>query len=154
MNKSDSITKISAALVKAWKNIGSATKDASNPFFKSTYATLGEVMEVVKQPLLDQGIIVMQPVVDGEFVETILLHESGEWISGTMKLVCAKPHDPQAMGSATSYNRRYGLQSMCFVPAVDDDGEKAMARTPARKTDPNAELQMQSAAQKGADASW
>jgi hypothetical protein len=143
MNHSDSITKISQALTKAWANIGAATKDAKNPFFKSSYATLGEVMEVVKQPLLDQGIIVLQPVVDGEFVETVLLHESGEWISGKMKLVCAKPNDPQAMGSAVSYNRRYGLQSFCFVPSVDDDAEKAMGRhEPSRcRPDPNAELQ-------------
>lgn len=147
MNKSDSIAKISPALLKAWANIGAVTKDAENPFFKSDYATLGAVMEVVKQPLLDQGIIILQPIVDGEYVETILLHESGEFISGTMRLVCAKPNDPQAMGSATTYNRRYGLQSMCFVPSVDDDAEKGMARqstgkTPARK-DPNDELQMQ-----------
>lgn len=157
MTTSPTITKIAPALTKAWANIGAATKDAKNPFFKSSYATLGEVMEVVKQPLLDQGIIVMQPVVGddtGDYVETVLLHESGEWIAGRMRLVCAKQNDPQAMGSAVSYNRRYGLQSFAFVPSVDDDGEGAMQRQqsrgsttevqgkPLRKLDdPNAELQ-------------
>lgn len=155
MNRSDSIAKISPALLKAWANIGAVTKDAENPFFKSDYATLGAVMEVVKQPLLDQGIIILQPIVDGEYVETILLHESGEFISGTMKLVCAKPNDPQAMGSATTYNRRYGLQSMCFVPSVDDDAEKGMGRTSgARKPSPNDELQMASGKEKRTQSDW
>lgn len=156
MNHSDSITKISAALVKAWANIGSATKDASNPFFKSKYATLGAVMEVVKQPLLDQGIIVLQPVVgdqNGDYVETVLMHESGEWISGKMKLVCAKPNDPQAMGSAVTYNRRYSLQSFAFVPSEDDDAEKAMGRKP-QSTDPNAELQMAAGKNKTTQEDW
>lgn len=139
MNHSESLKQISPALAKAWANIGAATKDAKNPFFKSSYATLGEVMEVVKQPLLNEGIVVLQPVAGdetGDYVETVLLHTSGEWISGRMKMAC-KPNDPQALGSACSYARRYSLQSICFVPAIDDDGEKAMGR----KSDPNAELQ-------------
>lgn len=139
MNCSSSVTKIAPALVAAWENIGAATKDAKNPFFKSSYATLGEVMEVVKQALLDQGVAVLQPVVGdetGDYVETVLLHTTGEWISGRMRMAC-KPNDPQALGSACSYARRYSLQSICFVPAIDDDGEKAMGR----KTDPNTELQ-------------
>lgn len=138
MNSSPSITKITPALLKAWANIGAASKDAKNPFFKSTYATLGEVMSVVKDPLLEQGVIILQPV-DGDHVETILLHESGEWIGGRMKLVCAKENDPQALGSSVTYAKRYLLQAICFVPTEDDDGEKAMGRK--TKTDPNSELQ-------------
>ena len=60
MKTSDSIAKIAPALTKAFTNIGAAKKDSANPYFKSAFASLGEVMEVCKQPLLDQEIIVLQ----------------------------------------------------------------------------------------------
>lgn len=133
MNKSDSISKIAVALANAQRNIGGAVKDAANPFFKSTYADLGSVMSVCKGPLLDEGISVLQLVgkdESGGYLETILLHSSGEYISDRMQLVCSKQNDPQAMGSAISYARRYALQSTLFIPAVDDDAEGAMKREP------------------------
>lgn len=134
LQTSNSIVKISAALNKAQRNIGSATKGSANPFFKSKYADLGSVMEACKEALNDQGISVLQPVVSdatGDYVETMLLHESGEFLASRMKLLVAKPN-MQEFGSAVSYARRYGLQSMVFIPAEDDDGEKSMRRsTPA-----------------------
>lgn len=130
MKTSESIVKLSQALLKAQKNIGAATKGAANPFFKSKYADLGSVMEACKSALNDEGITVLQPVQStdsGDFVETLLLHESGEYISSSMKLVLSK-QDMQAYGSAVSYARRYSLQSLVFIPAEDDDGEKTMTR--------------------------
>lgn len=124
MNKSDSIIKITTAYLKAQKEIGAAVKDSSNPFFKSKYADLGSVMEACKKALNDNGISVLQPV-NGDEVETILIHESGEWLSSNTKIVCKVSNDPQAYGSAITYARRYGLQSMVFIPAEDDDGNKA-----------------------------
>ena len=60
-------------------------------------------------------------------VETILMHESGEWISNKLLLACKK-QDPQAMGSAITYARRYSYQSVLGIPSEDDDGEKSMQR--------------------------
>lgn len=131
MNCSQSITTIAAALHKAQSNIGAAKKGSKNPFFKSSYASLGDVMEACKEHLLNEGITVLQPLgrdENGDYVETILLHESGEFISDKARLPVAKEHDPQAYGSATTYVRRYALQSMCFIPAEDDDAEGAMQR--------------------------
>lgn len=131
MQKSESISKIAPALLAAQKNIGGAHKGAENPFFKSAYASLGDVMEACKEPLNEQGVSILQMVghdEQGDYVETILLHESGEYISDRMRLVFGKQNDPQAQGSAISYSRRYSLQSALFIPAVDDDGEKAMDR--------------------------
>lgn len=131
MKTSESIKNIAPALLKAQKAIGGAKKGAANPFFKSKYADYGAVLEVSKDPLNDNGILVLQPVVfhDGKsFVETNLIHESGEFISGETEVVCAKQNDPQALGSAITYARRYGLQSLLSIPAEDDDGEGAMAR--------------------------
>lgn len=138
MNKSDSIVNIAASLVKAQKNIGSAVKGAANPFYKSKYADLGSVMEACKEALNEQGITVLQPVLSeesGDYVETILLHETGEFISSRMKLVLSK-QDMQAYGSSVSYARRYGLQSMVFIPAADDDAEGTMNRSPAKQEAP------------------
>lgn len=131
MTKSESIAHIAPALLSAQRNIGSAKKGSENPFFKSSYADLGAVMEACKEHLLEQGIVVLQPLgcdEKGDYVETILLHESGEYISDKALLHTAKEHDPQAYGSATTYARRYGLQSMLFIPAEDDDAEGAMKR--------------------------
>lgn len=130
MKTSNSVTKIAAALNKAQRNIGAATKGTANPFFRSKYADLGSVMEACKEALNDQGISILQPVVSdetGDYVETMLLHESGEYVSSRMKLVVNKPN-MQELGSAISYARRYGLQSMVFIPAEDDDGEHTMRR--------------------------
>lgn len=138
MTRSDSIVKIAVALSKAQKNIGAAAKGAANPFFKSKYADLGSVMEACKEALNNEGITILQPVTitaEGKHaVETVLLHESGEFISSVMALELTKTN-MQDLGSAISYARRYSLQSLVFIPAEDDDGEKTMTRTPAAKAD-------------------
>lgn len=132
MNGTSTIAKIALALSKAQKKIGTATKGAANPFFKSKYADLGSVMEACKEALNSEGITVLQPVTttpDGKHaVETVLLHESGEYIASTMTLELTKTN-MQDLGSAITYARRYSLQSLVFIPSEDDDGEKAMQRT-------------------------
>jgi hypothetical protein len=106
-----------------------AKKSAKNPFFKSKYANLEEVIHCVKEPFANNGLSFAQfPVSeDGSAgVETIIMHESGEFISNSFMLKCAKV-DPQGMGSAITYARRYGLQSACGIPSEDDDGNAASA---------------------------
>lgn len=144
MKTSESIKAIAPALLSAQKEIGSASKDAVNPFFKSKYADLGAVMEACKEALNKNGISVLQPVAhlaEITTVETILLHESGEFISDTMLVSAKQQNDPQAQGSAITYARRYSLQSMMFIPAEDDDAEKSTPRpatTPSpRVSDPH-----------------
>lgn len=131
MNKSDSIVTIAKALATAQSEMGSATKDAKNPFFKSSYADLNAIREAVLPVLNRHKITVLQPTieVDGHsFVETVLLHETGEFISSVTPIIAAKANDAQSHGSGISYARRYGLQSFLCVGAEDDDGEKAMGR--------------------------
>ena len=104
-----------------------ATKGAANPFFKSKYANLEEVIKVVKDAFAAYGLCFVQFPISGEGtagVETIILHESGEFISNEFLLKCSKS-DPQGMGSAITYARRYGLQSACGIPSEDDDGNAA-----------------------------
>jgi hypothetical protein len=129
MKSSTSIGKIAPALLKAQSLMGAALKGSKNPYFKSNYADLGAVLEACKELLNANGVVILQPHV-GHIVETILLHESGEWLSSETAIVAAKENDPQAYGSAITYARRYGLQSFLSMPAEDDDGERAMARKP------------------------
>lgn len=132
MFKSESISKLAVSLLKAQRKMGAASKDSKNPFFKSKFADYGSVLEVVKGPLNEEGIIVLQPHnTDGNktYVETVLVHESGEWISSQTEVTCAKVNDPQAMGAAITYSRRYGLQSLLSIPAEDTDAEGAMDRS-------------------------
>lgn len=125
MTTSPEISRISAALLRAQKAIGGAAKGAKNPFFHSNYADLGSVMAACKEQLNDNGISILQPIEDG-CVSTMLLDVSGEWIKDSgVPIVFVKQNDPQAQGAAITYARRYGLMSMLFIPAVDDDGEGA-----------------------------
>jgi hypothetical protein len=133
MKTSQSIQNLTKALLVAQTKMGAATKGAKNPFFKSNYADLPTVMEVVKDPLNESGIIVLQPAThrDGKnFITTTLIHgETGEWMESETEVVTAKINDPQSFGAAQTYARRFGLQSMLFIPAEDDDGNFASGRT-------------------------
>jgi len=135
MNSSPSIVELSKALVKAQSKMGAAVKGSANPYFKSKYSDLNSVIEACKEHLNNEGISVVQPVTsdeNGDFVETVLIHTSGEFISSKMKLRTQKENDMQAYGSSISYARRYGLQSMVFIPSSDDDdGEGAVGRSKA-----------------------
>ena len=127
MNKSETIGQLALALSKAQGQMKFAAKDANNPFFKSKYADLASVIEAIKIPLSANGIAFVQAT-DFEdsavIVETILLHESGEWISGKLRMQPTK-NDPQGVGSAVTYAKRYGLQAIAGVPSDDDDGNAA-----------------------------
>ena len=131
MQMSATITKLSAALLKAQSKMGDATKGAKNPFFKSNYADLNSIREAAIPVLNAEAITVLQPtvVIEGRnYVRTLLLHESGEYLSSDTEIVTNKEHDAQSAGSGISYARRYGLQSFLNIGAVDDDGEAAMGR--------------------------
>lgn len=140
MNKSETIGQLALALSKAQGQMKFAAKDANNPFFKSKYADLASVIEAIKVPLSANGIAFVQAT-DFEdnavIVETILLHESGEWISGKLRMQPTK-NDPQGVGSAVTYAKRYGLQAIAGVPSDDDDGNAATHQSaPAAKPAPS-----------------
>jgi Tfp pilus assembly protein PilZ len=119
---------IATALLKAQKEMGTAKKDAKNPFFKSNYADLNSIREASMPHLNNNGIVVLQPTafIDGKnFIKTILLHESGESIEALTEIIYSKQNDAQSQGSGITYARRYGLQSLVNVGAEDDDGNKA-----------------------------
>lgn len=135
MLSSPTIMNITPALIKAQKAMGDATKGSKNPFFKSAYSDLNSVREAVTPALHANDIMILQPTVyigGKQFIQTTLLHSSGEWIAGVTEVTVAKLNDPQAAGSGISYSRRYGLMALLSVGTIDDDGEKAMDRAPVK----------------------
>jgi hypothetical protein len=130
MKSSDTINELATALSKAQAQMGGAVKGTANPFFKSKYASLSEVMQVVKEPFAKNGLSYVQFPVSTESsvgVCTRLMHSSGQWLEQEFYLPMVK-RDPQAGGSCLSYCRRYSLAAVAGVPQVDDDSEAAMLR--------------------------
>lgn len=136
MLKSESITKVSAALLKAQSVMTAALKDSKNPFFKSSYADLNSVLDASRPALNENGISVVQSTssrmneqgVRIQVLETILLHESGEYIGSETDIVVKPNGNAQDYGSAISYARRYGLQALVALKGEDDDGNKASGK--------------------------
>jgi len=128
MRTSDSIKHIAPALLAAQKQMTFASKDSNNPHYKTKYAGLPQVIDAIKGPLNDNGITFLQtpsiPTIDDVrlVLVTRLLHESGEWIEDTA--ICPMPkQDPQGLGSAMTYLRRYSLAAICGLYQDDDDAE-------------------------------
>jgi len=123
MLKSDSIKELTAALSKAQSEFKPVVKNANNPFFKSTYATLDAVIDATKEALTKNGLAVIQgnePTETGVIVTTFLSHSSGEWIESQLAMPVTKP-DPQGYGSAITYGRRYALSAILNVASEEDD---------------------------------
>ncbi len=129
MNRSDPITELAAAFVKASGELKNPSFDTTNPFFKNKYASLATVRDTVTPILAKHGLSVIQFLghkEGGITCETTLLHTSGQWLSETLYMPATKP-DAQGYGSAITYARRYALMALCGVVGdEDDDGNGAV----------------------------
>ena len=124
---SEDFAEFAKALPAAQKALGSLVKNSRNPHFKKMYAGLDAVVDAVIPPFNDNGFAIMQhPTGDGQNVRvtTMVIHESGQWMRSTLPLRPSKT-DPQGVGSAITYGRRYGLMSLAGVAPEDDDGNAA-----------------------------
>ncbi len=126
MNKSEQINELAAALSKAQGMMKPALKDADNPFYKSKYADLSAGWEACREALAANGLSVAQIPEDGG-VHTLLMHTSGQWLSGFLPMIPTK-NDPQGIGSAITYGRRYALFGMLGIAPEDDDGNAASGK--------------------------
>lgn len=130
---SEQIDLLAASLVKAQAMIDKATKDRTNPHFKSKYADLESVIDAVKPALAVNDLAFIQKFHDcdnGVKIETILIHKSGQTLSCGILMIPASKHDAQGFGSAASYAKRYGLQAALGVASSDDDGNAAVQTAP------------------------
>ena len=116
------------------KEIGAISKDSTNPFFKSKYFDINGLLKHVEPLLDDNGLLLLQPIVDGNVYSQIIDVESGDKVESSMTM--QELTDPQKMGSMITYYRRYTLQSLLGLQAEDDDGNaasKAKPATPSKK---------------------
>jgi len=146
MEKSETIGKLAEALSKAQGMIKGAIKDSNNPFFRSTYADLASVWEACREPLSANGLSIVQITeISGDSklcLVTILLHNSGEYVTGRYPITPMRQakdvgwepsNDPQSLGSAITYARRYALSAIIGIAPEDDDGEAAVGRGPKKE---------------------
>lgn len=124
---SEQVNELAKALSTVQSTMKAAKKDSTNPFFKSKYADLSSVWDACREELTKNGLSVcqtMEATEQGAGLRTTLLHTSGQWMSGVLVLNPAK-NDPQGIGSALTYARRYALAAIVGVVTEDDDGNAA-----------------------------
>lgn len=130
MEKSESINELLEAMSKAYGGLKNAKEDSNNPHYKSKYASLGEVLNVIRPVASSNGLMFSQvpETIDGElFLITFIGHKSGQWMKSSLKLMLSKM-DSQGMGSAITYARRYSLSSWFGIAAGDDDDGNEAAK--------------------------
>jgi len=129
--KSESIVNLTKALMTFSVKIDKIKKEASNPFFKSKYATLPQIQEAIAEPLQESGLVLVQ-LPDGDGLITMLCHsESGEYVMATGLMHPVK-NDPQSMGSAITYQRRYSIGAILNLNIDEDDDGNAASTKPVQ----------------------
>jgi hypothetical protein len=126
MQKSNTIGELAKALIVFHLKVDTIKKDAKNPFFKSSYASLSNILDAINEPLIESGLSLSQ-FPNGDYgLTSILIHaESGEWIESNYEMKPIKD-DPQGRGSCLSYMRRYCISSILLLNIdEDDDGNTA-----------------------------
>lgn len=146
MSQSENIADLAKALAKAQAKMAGARKDAKNPHLQTRYADLASVWEACRGPLTENGLSIVQTLDDSGCADnqvcivTTLLHESGQWIQSRLRMVASRVSrqgeqlDPQVVGSAITYARRYSLAAIVGVAPEDDDAEATMQRKLASAT--------------------
>jgi len=111
------------------QEIGSISKDAKNPFYKSKYFDINSLIGQLKPLLAKHNLLLMQPINDNK-VYSVIHDLDGSSVTSSMELPVGL--DAQKMGSAVTYFRRYTLQSLLGLQAVDDDGNLASTTRPQK----------------------
>ena len=121
---------IATALIAFHQTNPHAFEDKRNPHYKNKYASLESVIKTVRTASQFGLTFTQEMDFEGDisFVRTVMMHSSGATRVSRTKIVSKDPNDPQKMGSAISYAKRYGLQSIFGLPSDDDDGEVAMIK--------------------------
>lgn len=135
MRMSEKVSLIAQALADFQKEVKNPANTAENPFFKSKYAPLNEILNDVRPLLAKQGLSIIQNTGgNGEVINvtTMLLHVSGEWYETCPLVLKPDKNTPQGAGSAITYARRYQLSAILGISSEDDDdGNNASNNKPA-----------------------
>ena len=134
--KSNNITELATALSKAQAEIEGARTDSTNPFYKSSYADLHQVIQSSFPQLTKNGLSVVQGSdwIEGSIhVTTMLCHSSGQWIKSSVCMPLKDKWNAQDVGSIMTYGRRYGLSAMVGVAQYDDDAQSVSSPKPKKQ---------------------
>lgn len=127
MEKSQTLTRLAQAVTAFRIKVATIKKDAKNPFFNSSYATLSNILEAIQVPLEETGLTFIQ-MPDGDNLITILIHDDGEFIQSVYP-INPGTKTPQAVGSAITYARRYSLTAILGLNIEEDDDGNAATQT-------------------------
>lgn len=126
--------KLKEKIAKIQQMIDGLSKDAQNPFFKSNYVTLNQIIDELRPLELENKISITMPLTEVNGRPALKLRivdlESEESVVDIVTLPDLT--DPQKMGSAITYYRRYMLMSFFNLKAEDDDGNSA-SKAPVKK---------------------
>lgn len=130
MKLSENFDKILPSLHKARSQFVKVKKDRQNTHLKNKYATLDSVLDAITPALTDNSLMVMQDMIENEVggkikVETTVMHVSGQWVKFYAEIPIVK-NDPQGVGSAFTYARRYALAAAFGLSQADDDAQIAV----------------------------
>lgn len=120
-------------LFEIQQNIGKLTKDADNPFFKSKYADINQLIEISNPLFHARNLMVLQPIKGNQLVTQLHDIDTGEVIESTLDL--PQSNDPQKIGSAITYYRRYTLKALLNLQEEDDDGNKGAGNKTDKQED-------------------
>jgi hypothetical protein len=115
------------ALSNVKKEVGTLSKTETNPFFKSKYFDINSLVGQIEPLLEKNGLLLLQPILNGVVTSEIYHVETSQKVSSEISL--GNITDPQKLGSAITYYRRYTLQSLLGLQAEDDDANKASQPT-------------------------
>ena len=114
-------------LFQLQQEIGAVSKDASNPFYKSKYFDINSLIKQLNPLLAKHKLLLVQPILDNMVLSRIICIDNGGSIDSSLTL--PEINDPQKLGSAITYYRRYTLASLLGLQAVDDDGNLASSKS-------------------------
>lgn len=130
MKLSEKFDEVLPALYKARSMFVKVKKDKQNTHLKNRYATLDSVLDAITPALTDNDLMLMQDMIESEApnrikVETTVIHVSGQWVKFYAELPIVK-NDPQGVGSAFTYARRYAAAAAFGLSQADDDAQIAV----------------------------
>lgn len=125
-------TNINQKLFNLQQEIGTISKDAKNPFYKSKYFDINSLIKQLQPLLKNHRLLLLQPIEEDMVVSKLICIDGTGGVISALKL--PEINDPQKLGSAITYYRRYTLGSLLGLQAEDDDGNAASAKTEELKS--------------------
>ncbi|QDP48333.1 MAG: putative essential recombination function protein [Prokaryotic dsDNA virus sp.] len=124
-------TNVNIKLFNLQQEIGTISKDAKNPFYKSKYFDINSLIKQLQPLLKKHKLLLLQPIEEDCVYSKLICIDGTGGVISALKL--PEISDPQKLGSCITYYRRYTLASLLGLQAVDDDANVASGVTVDKK---------------------